>query len=269
MDFSPAIMDPTGQSLDLREIRYRPFHAALAARPPDLVMDHAVWIAERVFDNHSHWLSAHLPKLVLLKDRGQLTDLVLPEKRPQTVDDSLRMLSIDPEDCAVLPLNAVLYAKTLTLVENDRFDPALLNATRAALAPTRTPTRRIFISRKAAKGRKLIEEEQLMPVLTEAGFETVVMEHLNFAEQIDLMSETAVLLAPHGAGLTNMLFCPIGTRVIEMADPAYPNPNFYAMAAALGLPYALIAAKGVGAAHPLEQDLSVDPAEVARVLALI
>ena len=46
-DFAPAILDSAGRSLDLREIRYRPFHAPLARRAPDLTLGRATWIAER------------------------------------------------------------------------------------------------------------------------------------------------------------------------------------------------------------------------------
>ena len=40
-------------------------------------MARATWITERVYDNHSHWLTAHLPKLLMLRARGELGDVVL------------------------------------------------------------------------------------------------------------------------------------------------------------------------------------------------
>ena len=83
--------------------------------------------------------------------------------------------------------------------------------------------------------------------------------------QVALMQETAVLAAPHGAGLTNMMFCREGTHVIEMADLSFPNPNFYATAAALGHHYWIIEAEGIGDVHPLEKDLRVEPSTLARV----
>ncbi|WP_299652307.1 glycosyltransferase family 61 protein [uncultured Jannaschia sp.] len=263
-DFAPAILDGAGRSLDLREIRHRPFHAPLARRAPDMHRRRAVWIAERVFDNYAHWFTAHLGKLVLLRDRGLLGDLVLPADRPAWLDASLARIGIRP--AAELPRGAVLAAGELLVVECDRFRPELLRAARAAATDSPAADRNIFVSRRSARGRSLLGEEALQPLLHARGFEVVEMERLGFDEQVALMARTRLLLAPHGAGLANMLFCAPGTTIVEIADPGYPNPNFYAMAAALGHRYGYVAARGMGAGHPLRRDLAVDPEAVAAAL---
>lgn len=264
-DFTPAVLDASGRSLDLREIRHRPFHAGLDRHAADLEMDEATWVAERVFDNYSHWFTAHLPKLVMLQSQGALTNLVLPAGRPGWMDESLARIGVGPGDFAELPVPGVLSAKRLRIVENDRFRPELLCAAREAVAQTAaTRDVRVFVSRKHARGRKLSNEAELESMIAAAGFTPVEMETLSLGEQITLMARCEAILAPHGAGLTNMLFCAAGTRIVEIADPAYPNPNFYAMAAALGHDYRYVQASGVGTGHPLRQDLEVDP-EVLRL----
>jgi hypothetical protein len=264
-DFAPAILDPAGRSLDLREIRFRPFHAPLVGRAPDLRRRRAVWIAERVFDNYAHWFTAHLGKLVLLRDRGMLDDLVLPADRPAWLDASLARIGVAP--ATELPRGGVLAADELVVIACDRFRPELLGPARDAAAdPPRGPEARVFVSRRSARGRRLLGEAELVPVLARHGFDMVEMERLSWEDQVALMARTRVMLAPHGAGLTNMLFCAPGTTVIEIADPAYPNPNFYAMAAALGHRYGLVAGRGVGPGHPLRQDLTVETAALAAAL---
>jgi capsular polysaccharide biosynthesis protein len=96
-------------------------------------------------------------------------------------------------------------------------------------------------------------------MLEQAGFERVEMEQLSFAAQAALMAETAVLLAPHGAGLTNMIFAPAGAQVLEIADPAYPNPNFFALAGAMGHAYWMLPAEAVGEGSALTKDLRLAP----------
>lgn len=268
-DFYPAILNQDDRSLNLREVKFRARHGEVmrAGRTP-MRLERATWIWERVYHNHSHWLTAHLPKLCLLKERGELGDLVLPARRTQAMDASLRRLGIDPKDHPIYDAARPLEVGVLTLLSTDRFRPELLRPVRDALAPARLrqPSRRIFISRGQAARRRLLNEDELWPIAERQGFEKVLMETLSFEEQIQLMGETAVLLAPHGAGLTNMMFCQPGAQVIEIADLGFPNPNFYAVASAMGLNYWLVPAEGVGEMHPLEKDLRVDTAAVREVL---
>ena len=258
-DYAPAILDARDASLDLREIRHRPFHAALARRVPDLTLPRAVWIAERVYHNHAHWLTAHLPKLALLRERGELGALVLPAERSAAIDASLRRLGIEPAEHPQLPTGAVLAVGELTLLETDRFRPELLRLARDAMVGLEAAgPRRVLVSRRSARGRRLVDEAAVAAVLAGHGFEPVEMERMDLDAQVALMAGAEAVVAPHGAGLANILFCRPGTKVLEIADPAYPNPNFYAMAAGLGLDYGLLPARGVGGGHPLDRDLAVE-----------
>ncbi len=264
-EFHPAVLAADGTALELSQIVFRPAHArALRARARPQRLARAVWILERVYDNHSHWLTSHLPKVLLLRERGLVADMVLPARRTAAMDASLRMLGVDPEVLPVVDTDRPLDVEALTLVETDRFRPELLRPLRTAMAPADAapPRRRVFISREGSRGRHLLGEAALRPELEARGFEIVRMETLDFPAQVRLMAETAVLLAPHGAGLTNMIFCPEGAQIAEIADPAYPNPNFYALACAMGLGYRLLHAAGVGEGHPLTRDLRADPQAV-------
>jgi hypothetical protein len=51
-------------------------------------------------------------------------------------------------------------------------------------------------------------------------------EDLTFLEQVLLMSRTAILVAVHGAGLTNSIFLPVGAAVLEIS-PFRFNYNLY------------------------------------------
>ena len=172
-DFAPAILDAAGRSLDLREIRFRPFHAPLVGRAPDLRRRRAVWIAERVFDNYAHWFTAHLGKLVLLRDRGLLTDLVLPADRPAWLDASLARIGVAPAD--ELARGGVLAADELVVVACDRFRPELLGPARdAAAGPAQQPGRPGLRQpplrpRPAARGRGRADAAAFAPWLRGGG----------------------------------------------------------------------------------------------------
>jgi hypothetical protein len=270
-EFWPAIVNRDRRALRLREITFRRGHgeALRWGRAPARVAK-AIWIIERVYENHSHWLTAHLPKLCLLHARGELDDLILPARRNPVIDASLRMLGLDPGAFRTHDPDRPLRVGELTILGTDRFRPELLQPVRDALAvpPHRAPWRRVFISRARSRIRRLANETDLEPILAAAGFDVVLMEQLSFEEQVRLMSETAILMAPHGAGLTNMMFCHPGAQVIEIADISYPNPNFYALACAMGLSYWLVRGEFTGGEelHRLDRDLAVDPRSVRRVL---
>jgi capsular polysaccharide biosynthesis protein len=100
------------------------------------------------------------------------------------------------------------------------------------------PSRKIYISRKDAGKRKVANEAELIPVLKEAGFECVQLEKLSFKAQRELMTETAVLLSIHGAGLANLIFMQLGSKVVELhADVDRYNSCFYHLAEAVGMKY--------------------------------
>lgn len=270
-EFWASIVTETGRTVALREMQFRSWQRPLLASAPRVKIPKATWLVERVFDNYSHWLTAHLPKLLLLRDLGLAEQVLLPSKRAPFIDDCLRLYGFDPTSFATFEPGTVLEVSELTVVSSDRFRPELLQGARQACPKLAEPmaSRRVFISREGAQRRKLVNEADVWPMLEKAGFERIQMERLSFTEQVRLMQETQVLCAPHGAGLTNMLFCQAGTHVIEIADPAFPNPNFYATASALGLPYHIVRAESRGTSHPLEKDLYVEPqqltAEITRL----
>lgn len=270
-DFFPAIITSDGTSLECREISHRAGHATQAAMPEETVQHfaRATWTLERAYHNHSHWLTAHLPKLLLLKERGMLGEVLMPAQRTPVMDASMRMLGIDPEAFRWFDPTRPVQVEELTLVSTDRFEPAHMRAVRSAFAPglnASAPQRRIFISREKSRGRRITNEGELWSMLERHGFEKAFMEDLSFPEQVQMMQQTRILLAPHGAGLTNMLFCPEGGHVVELADPDFPNPNFYALASALGLGYWLLGEQAGVADHPLDRDLTIDVARVEEVL---
>lgn len=269
-DFYPAILNKDSRAFDMRELRFRPLHATtLLHSPKPARLKKATWFIERVYHNHSHWLTAHLPRLLLMREKGLLDQALLPTERTDAIDGSLQMLGLKPEDFQTYNPDRPLFVEELTILGTDRFRPELLQMVPEAFGVLEAgpPHRKVFISRLQATRRRLVNEEEIWAFLKPQGFERVLMENLSFEAQVQLMRETAVLMAPHGAGLTNMIFCPKGAHIIEIADLSFPNPNFYALASAMGHHYWLIPAESLGDVHPLEKDLTIDPDAVRKILA--
>lgn len=265
--FFPAILNKDRRAFRLREIAFRKPHAeALRSDAPPVKLKRATWVLERVYYNYAHWVTAHLAKLRLLMAKDALDAVVLPLAGNAFIDRSLEALGIDRRAFPILDPKRPIVVEELTVLDTDRFRPELLRPVREALAPARTPRRRIYISRQQSNGRRLINEEEVWRLLERAGFERVFMESLGFDEQVALMAETKVLLAPHGAGLSNLIFCPAGADIIEIAVPDFPNPNFYALACAMEHRYWRIGAESHGTGLAYEKGLRVDPVALDQLL---
>ena len=75
---------------------------------------------------------------------------------------------------------------------------------------------KIYISRNNAPYRKVANEEELLPVLEKEGFKSVKLESMSVGEKARVLSSVKVLVAPHGAALTNLFFCSPGAKVVEI-----------------------------------------------------
>jgi hypothetical protein len=91
---------------------------------------------------------------------------------------------------------------------------------------------KVYIFRGSAARRKLVNESKVEEIVGRHGFEVVSLENLNVADQINLFMNCRMIMAPHGAGLANLIFsnpCLL-EEVQEIASPYYLNPCFFAIA---------------------------------------
>ena len=96
---------------------------------------------------------------------------------------------------------------------------------------------RLYLTREGAERRHVVNEAELWTRLEASGFVKVRLEALPWAEQINAFAHAREIVAPHGAGLANLVFCRPGVRVVEFFNPGYVNPCFWRLAALMGLDY--------------------------------
>lgn len=102
--------------------------------------------------------------------------------------------------------------------------------------------RRIYIARHDAAKRRMENEGELCEVLDRQGFEIINMADVPLAQQIAAIRGAELIVAPHGAGLTNLVFAENGPglTVFELMQENYINPVFLKIAQAKGLDYAAL-----------------------------
>jgi capsular polysaccharide biosynthesis protein len=104
----------------------------------------------------------------------------------------------------------------------------------------KTPQRdlKLYITRRTMRR---VSEESLVPrFMRHHGFSTHMLEDLSFDEQITLFSQAEFVVAPHGAGLANLLFCQPGTKVLELCPETEYRPFFAYMSSKLGLTHGIM-----------------------------
>jgi hypothetical protein len=90
--------------------------------------------------------------------------------------------------------------------------------------------RRIYVKRGNVNRRKVINETEIINLLENYGFESVVMDNKTVQEQAEMFNQAEAIVAIHGAALANLLFIQTGVKVIELIPYGYVNNCFYAMA---------------------------------------
>ena len=101
--------------------------------------------------------------------------------------------------------------------------------------------RRIYISRSGASKRLIINDKEVENILNNYGFQSVTMDSMSVVEQAAMLSEAEVVVGVHGAGLTNIVFCSPGTKVVEIFSPLYCTNSYFVMSNQCNLDYFCLA----------------------------
>jgi len=87
--------------------------------------------------------------------------------------------------------------------------------------------KRIFVTRKNNNYRKIVNEEEIYPILQNKGFFILDFDILSFENQIKHMLNCEVLISLHGAALTHMLWMKEGSQVLEIREKKDSHNNCY------------------------------------------
>jgi capsular polysaccharide biosynthesis protein len=175
----------------------------------------------------THWLMDTLPRFQALNEYGidcrQFDNILFAATKSEFCKESLAVLGIDPRRvCSRLETGVLVSCDEfchVTSVRNQFFaDSWLYECLNRTFGPASGPSRsgkRIYISRSLARRRRLLNEETLYPILARNGFEIVHAERLGLRAMAALCSEASHVVAPHGAGLSNIVFLPRDGTILE------------------------------------------------------
>ena len=234
--------------------------------------------------NYFHWLFDVLPRVNLAKMAGVgaamyyveyshsfqkesldllgiRADAVIEAGQNPTIQASTLFIPSYPEATTGIPPWSCRFLRSSLLVECQRRNPRL----------ARSQGRRIYISRRDAKMRRLTNERDLIDLLAHYGFAVLESRGMSMAEQIQAFAEANVIIGPHGAGFANIVFCQKGTTVIEISPPKYIFGIYHDLATRCDLEHYLIFGEDADLSHDYgwthqSDDYSVDLALVQRAV---
>jgi len=220
-------------------------------------------------ENHFHWLFESLARIGILRQalesEPQGARYLVPDLSEAQVE-SMRFAGVERDRLLTVEEPFVqfrrLYVPSRGIERIHRFSRAAV-AFLQGLHGGGRPWRRVYLTRRGARRRRIVNEAKLMWALSRCGFEEVAPEGLTFAQQLRLFSETATLVAPHGAGLANMVFMPRGGSVLELqpeGQNAAGRVMYRCLAALAGHRYGVY----VGAGAAGREAIQIEPDELAR-----
>jgi hypothetical protein len=88
--------------------------------------------------------------------------------------------------------------------------------------------RRIYIARgDAARSRKVSNEAEVIDVLQRQGFEILYLTKVSVIDQVKIFNEAELIVAVHGGGLSNLVYCEPGTTLLELFPDQYVRHYYY------------------------------------------
>jgi capsular polysaccharide biosynthesis protein len=232
--------------------------------------------------NYYHWthdvllslfgLFAHLPATTRF--------VVPPGLRPFQLD-SLAMLGITPAQLVTFDDRASEHGDSSWRLDRLFFSPGPIGASVSASAlawlraialeyagaADRRPHRRLYISRRRARYRRIVNETEVVGYLLGRGFEVHELEDYGYREQISLFADAEVVVGPHGAAHTNMLFAQPGMVLVDIFG-SLVNRCFHNMALTLGHEYWYVFGEDIRRAHAKDIYLPLEKLDSIVSLAL-
>jgi capsular polysaccharide biosynthesis protein len=195
--------------------------------------------------NYYHWHCDVLTRLVWALPQFPLeTQVILPPALTSWQKRSLELVGLKSSRCVTYKgrrpweLEKLVWASPLTMTGDH--EPQSLQKLRKTVfdhlgheMPQVPGTRKLYLTRRNTHGRRVTNEEEVLPLLLEKGFEAVDCGQLSYDEQVRMFSEAGVVVAPHGAALTNLLWSPPDTQVFEIFEPGTVRRCYWSLCGTL------------------------------------
>ena len=191
-------------------------------------------------DNYWHWIFDVLPRIALFEkliDLNTIDFFLIPSTKRKFQKQSLNLLNIPEKKLLSSEFFRHIVCKELIVADHPYVitkdsshdilnipiwiskwlkEKYVKNETNKNL----NLPKKIFIDRsnqslKKNKLRSVTNESEVKNFLSEKGFTSIVLEDLDFEEQVKIFNNAEFIVGLHGAGFANICFCKPSTKIVE------------------------------------------------------
>jgi capsular polysaccharide biosynthesis protein len=232
--------------------------------------------------NYCHFLFEGLPRLRILERCGLGKDIPIYVNAGKAFQRQLLPLfGVPARRWIAASKHPLLQARRLWVPTypgyQGKFTPEAIAYLRTTIlarlekeSPLRPPERRIYISRRDATSRRILNEAQIETRLRAHGFECLCLSDLPVLAQLRAFAEARVVVAAHGASLTNIAFSSAGTSMIEIFPEDFYFGCYQELAAKVGVRASWLRASSVQIGEGgLAQDLTISDQAYDHILEIL
>ena len=229
---------------------------------------------------YSHWMMDLVPRIRVLQVGGIALEGIDWFYLPKPVRDYER----ESLEAAGVPIDRIIDSNEHRHVQAERLivpSPVdgvfqtspwsaghLVELFAPAEQDRRPLSRRIFISRHGAGHRRILNEVELFAALEPLGFVSVQPETMTLKTQAALFADADLIVAPHGSGFANYVYCAPGAAVVEVQPRDLVHTCGLTVCSERGMHYGYTRSRSTNG-HPLTSDMTVDVPELLTVLDLV
>lgn len=188
--------------------------------------------------SYFHWLIEELPKAIRIqKIYPEVIFIVAEEHERDYILQTLEAYKLK----YVLKSEPVLVEKFILINSSltgwgRNTDLAMLSEQITKIERQSQNQQKIYVSRRhSSRGMK--NEKAFEDALSFRGFEVLMLENMEWKNQVSKFHSASVVVAPHGAGLSNLVYCQTGTKVLEIFRNDFVNSCFQVIANQRNLSY--------------------------------
>ncbi len=185
--------------------------------------DNVIVLGSSIANNYYRNLITFLPRIFFIPDKK--INLAIHRKSSNNFRDFLESIIVS----LGIKLNKFIYLDDNFFLFNNSQIPQFFSKNNSITILNQLLAKKdvnqkikLYVTRKNASCRKIINESNLIDELKINNFQIVDTENMTINEQINIFSAAEIVISSTGSALANIVFCREGTKILEIT----PKYNF-------------------------------------------